>query len=417
MSTALRLVPLVWLLLFAVARAATADEYLLDTGDRLRIKAHQWPEIAGEYNVAADGTVPVPAVGNVVARGLTPAQLATEIAARLNKLSRTASADASVTVVDIIRYRPIFVLGDVQKPGEYEFQPNLTVVKAISLAGGFYRPPFAGLQRLERDAIQARGDASTQEVKAIRLRIARARLMAETEDRDAFEIPDDLKALEDDPDVRAMLREARQAFAANRDETAKKISGYRAAQALSEEEIRSLEQQIASESEQLVYVKRELEKMRGLAARGLAQSPRMLDLERNAAQITGARQALETNIVRAKQEIHRLEQRIREAREEARARAREDLHDVTLALDEAETRRRTQLKLLAETEFYTASPALRSTNPVGHRFVIVRTRRDGTQQEFTTHRHASILPGDVLEVVRESDPVVGTTRAVPAGVQ
>jgi protein involved in polysaccharide export with SLBB domain len=54
-----------------------------------------------------------------------------------------------LAAVEVAQYRPFAIMGDVQKPGQYPYRPGLTVLEAISLAGGYYRPELGLLRRLE----------------------------------------------------------------------------------------------------------------------------------------------------------------------------------------------------------------------------------------------------------------------------
>ena len=75
----------------------------------------------------------MPLIGSVPARGRTPASLAAEISAKLrNGFIREPSV-----AVEIESYRPFFILGEVQAPGQYPYVPNMTVESAVAIAGGF----------------------------------------------------------------------------------------------------------------------------------------------------------------------------------------------------------------------------------------------------------------------------------------
>ena len=108
--------------------------YRLGPGDQVRIITFGEDQLTGEFRVDAAGDVSLPLLGNVVAAGLTPQGLAGRIrdALRKNNLFR----DPSVSV-EVVQYRPVFVLGEVNKPGQYPYQPGMTVVTAVAIAGGF----------------------------------------------------------------------------------------------------------------------------------------------------------------------------------------------------------------------------------------------------------------------------------------
>ena len=107
--------------------------YTLDSGDKLRIVVFGQDTLSNNYLVDAEGSVSLPLIGAVPARGLTTAQLSGAIASRLKQ---SFIRDPSVAV-EIETYRPFFVLGEVTYPGQYPYVPNMTVENAIAIAGGF----------------------------------------------------------------------------------------------------------------------------------------------------------------------------------------------------------------------------------------------------------------------------------------
>ena len=107
--------------------------YRLDAGDRLRVVVYGQEGLTNTYAIDAGGSITMPLIGSVPARGRTPAGLAADISARLrNGFIR----DPSVAV-EIEAYRPFFILGEVAAPGQYPYVPNMTVESAVAIAGGF----------------------------------------------------------------------------------------------------------------------------------------------------------------------------------------------------------------------------------------------------------------------------------------
>jgi polysaccharide export outer membrane protein len=107
--------------------------YRLDAGDKLRVVVYGQEGLTNSYAIGAGGTITVPLIGSVPARGRTPAELAAEIGARLRK---GFIRDPSVAV-EIESYRPFFILGEVAAPGQYPYVPNMSVESAVAIAGGF----------------------------------------------------------------------------------------------------------------------------------------------------------------------------------------------------------------------------------------------------------------------------------------
>ena len=119
----------------AVAYAAEAAPapYRLDAGDKLRVVVYGQEGLTNTYAIDAGGSITMPLIGSVPARGRTPAKLAAEISAKLrNGFIREPSV-----AVEIESYRPFFILGEVAAPGQYPYVPNMSVESAVAIAGGF----------------------------------------------------------------------------------------------------------------------------------------------------------------------------------------------------------------------------------------------------------------------------------------
>jgi len=108
------------------------DGYRLDAGDRIRIVVAGQDSLSHSYDIGSGGTIDIPSIGKVSARGLSTVQLSAAIARRLKK---NGSADAQVTV-QVETYRPISIYGDVANPGKYPYVNNMTTETAIEMAGG-----------------------------------------------------------------------------------------------------------------------------------------------------------------------------------------------------------------------------------------------------------------------------------------
>jgi protein involved in polysaccharide export with SLBB domain len=107
--------------------------YQLGAGETVQIITYGEDSLTGEFIIGANGILAFPLVGNIQAAGLSPADLGINIAAAL--------ADGYVinpqVNVEVKSYRPIYILGEVNKPGEYPYNPNMTVLAAIAKADGF----------------------------------------------------------------------------------------------------------------------------------------------------------------------------------------------------------------------------------------------------------------------------------------
>lgn len=112
---------------------ATDENYRLGTGDKLKVTVYQEPDLSGEMFVDGSGQVQMPLLGQVKAAGLSVHEFVNAVQAILGQ---KYLRDPRVSV-EILNYRPFYIMGEVNKPGEYPFENGLNVLGAIALAGGF----------------------------------------------------------------------------------------------------------------------------------------------------------------------------------------------------------------------------------------------------------------------------------------
>jgi protein involved in polysaccharide export with SLBB domain len=112
--------------------AATPAELRLAPGDKLRVTVFGEDRLSGEYQIDNGGSLSLPLTGTIRGAGFTKSELEQTITTQL----KTQYLRNPKVTVDVISYRPFYVLGEVQKPGEYQFRSGLNVLSAIAIAGG-----------------------------------------------------------------------------------------------------------------------------------------------------------------------------------------------------------------------------------------------------------------------------------------
>ncbi|WP_135468112.1 polysaccharide biosynthesis/export family protein [Crenalkalicoccus roseus] len=108
--------------------------YRLGPDDRVRVTVFNDPRLTGEFRVSDAGTLALPLVGTVQAAGRTTSEVEAAIAQEMRQ--RGLFRDPNVAV-EVTQYRPIFVLGMVERGGQFAYQPGMTVLTAVAVAGGF----------------------------------------------------------------------------------------------------------------------------------------------------------------------------------------------------------------------------------------------------------------------------------------
>ncbi len=117
----------------ASSAPAQTDGYRLGTGDKIRVIVYGEDDLSGEFQVDGSGTVRLPLIGQVTAAGRSVRDFEGDVTAKLaDGYLRSPRVSVEVT-----NYRPFFILGEVNKPGEYPYVNGMNVVTAVALAGGY----------------------------------------------------------------------------------------------------------------------------------------------------------------------------------------------------------------------------------------------------------------------------------------
>ena len=117
----------------APAGELVAASYKLGSGDRLKVTVFRHEDLSGEFALDGAGNFAMPLIGEIQAYGLTTREVEQRIQ---TKLSDGYLVDPQVAV-EVLNYRPFYILGEVKAPGAYPYVNGMTVLNAVALAGGF----------------------------------------------------------------------------------------------------------------------------------------------------------------------------------------------------------------------------------------------------------------------------------------
>lgn len=117
-----------------VQAQSTIPEYRIDTADKLRVVVQEMKDLSNDYVVDETGAIALPLIKQVSVRNKTLREAEGEIEKVLADRNILVNPKVSIQPLDL---RPLYILGEVNRPGEYAFRQGMTVFAAVSAAGGY----------------------------------------------------------------------------------------------------------------------------------------------------------------------------------------------------------------------------------------------------------------------------------------
>lgn len=403
----MRRLALAALLLASGGGLAAADpvEYRLGPEDKLQIKvfdwrtgageAYQWQALNGEFVVGADGMLSLPLLGDVPANDATPSGLARSIGETLQ--SRIGLAQRPEASVQVIKHRPFYVTGAVEHQGEFEYRPDLSVLEAVTIAGGLVRSGGGDVIGLERQALEGRGDLRALTTERTELAIRQARLDAEI-GGGTLVLPPDLQARQAEPAVARALQEEQALYDTRRTAVVSQTETLNQSRTLLEKQLTALAAKDASLAHQLSVTRQELDQISGLVSSGLAVLPRKLAIEENAAQYESNRLDVQLATLRAQQDLAKATRDISDIKAKERNDALVEAGQVRQRLGEIGQRLETARTLVNQAEV--RAPAVLAAAGPRHpvpTYAVVR-KVEGRAVTLQVEESDTVLPGDVVRV-------------------
>jgi exopolysaccharide production protein ExoF len=401
----LRCAALVALSLCMPLGSAYADNlpgYHLGVMDKLHIRVAEWQTaegsvrdwatISGDYTVGPSGAVSIPFIGDMPASGKTTDEIAEAIGIGLQK--QFGLRDRPSASVELSQFRPIYLTGEVQNPGQFPFVPNLTVLKAVSLGGGLRRAD-AG-QRFARDYINAKGDAVVLMAERGRLLMRKARLLAELASKDQIDVPPELQKLPQSADLLA----SEEALMKTRSQRLKtQLQALADLKVLLQSEVEALAKKTDTLSHQLDLAKADRDKVESLAERGLELASRRISAEQRASDVETNLLDTDTASLNAKQSISKADQDENTLRNDWQNSLAQDLQDTDTQLETLQLKLSTSQALMQEAVAQSADAS--NLDPSGQSvniaYTIVRDE-NGQTKEIPAQENTQVLPGDLIKV-------------------
>jgi protein involved in polysaccharide export with SLBB domain len=270
----------------------SVGRYLLDSGDKIKIRIYQREDLSGDFLVGTQGTIAMPLLGTFQVAGLDEDQVRITISNAARKVMER-SVDV---VVDVTERRPIYIVGYVEKPGVYPFALGMTVVHGLSMAGGAYRPQGANkILDFGKELTQAQTDTDTLKRNIVRL----ARLQAERDGRAFTVIPPELTVLAGAAEAADLFERERQLQVSETETRLNQLAAGKRSRELAKQELDDLRRKVAQVDTQMKLNDTRKGALKNLISKGFVRTIQVTDAETNDATLSLGKLDIMANITRA----------------------------------------------------------------------------------------------------------------------
>ncbi|WP_025662509.1 polysaccharide biosynthesis/export family protein [Rhizobium sp. IBUN] len=406
-------------LAIAVAASAEAgEEYVPGPQDTLKVRvyewrpstgtAFEWAPLTGDFVVSSAGNLSLPIIGNVPVAGKTLEQISETIGLRLqNEVGLQKRPSASV---EISSYRPLFVTGLVASPGKYNYSPGLTVIQALSMAGGIGSTD-ASMISLQRDALSSRGQVRELEAERLGLIARQARVEAVLNGGASVDFPQELLSRAKEPRFSKMMEEEQSLFETRQRSLMTEIDALDRAKVLANNQIDALKEKAVSLAKQIDLASKDLNSVNKLVSQGLTVSARQLGANQNVAELESRNLDVSLAMLKTEQDLAKVDQDIADVHNRYRVSAlteAAELRDRFASNTEKTKTARDQLKNL-EVRAPSAMASLAEGKDPYSFLMTVNRVIDGSMQTLVVSDNDPVMPGDMIRVEQREEPMAVST--------
>nr|WP_281433246.1 polysaccharide biosynthesis/export family protein [Pseudorhizobium tarimense] len=367
----------------------TVVEWIASTGEY-----KEWTPLNGQYVVSPSGTIAIPLLGEFSVDDETPKQVADKISTLLKR--KTGLAEPPAASVEIIRYPMFYVSGAVERAGELEYRPGLTVTQAVAMAGGRERRTDANGSR-ELEQLRYAGELNSYDLKLNQLMARRARLEAELAERTEIGFPPELVHARDGSAGKIFVQSETDLFVARAEALKRQLTSLSELQDQLQNEINVLNEKTAVQDRQIKIAQDELESISSLVNSGTLAKSRETSLERVVADLSSDRLDLVIAAMRAKQKLSESERDAIALKGQLRTEAGRELQEIVAEFEDTKLKRNTVIALLQAAGAAVSRDAARvaaNTQPL--EYWVTRAGGDGVPVRLSESEELG--PGDVLDV-------------------
>jgi polysaccharide export outer membrane protein len=353
--------------------------------------------LTGRFRVGPGGSIGYPLLGDVDVGGLTTGEIAKRIGAKLEEHVPSGNA-VSVSVEE---YAPVFVLGNVEKPGPYPYRPGMIALELLAVGGGLKQPTLAqDNSRLQLIATEQ--EYTDAQLQRFSLQMRRTRLKAEMDGADDFSFV--LPTHDNIQDVDAlnrMLEGEKNLFTVRKASLDSQDQALQARRASYEQEITTLEQAIKLHNDELALLAQDVKAMQTLADQKLTQLTRLRETQRSYSVAQRDMLEQQSYLARAHQNLLDMEQQRVELRAKRNDEDATEIRVADLEIARADQKMASLLVTLSELkkEMTSATDAVATLTTT---YAITRLV-DGRYEEIAADERTDIKPGDILRASQKID--------------
>ena len=392
--------------------------YTIQQGDTIEVAVVGLPELRQRFTVQTDGSIDLPLAGAVAVEGLTPAQLRraiqNQLARKIYRLRTSEGREVLVVIqpdeisAAIVEYRPIYVSGEVAKPGELAFRPEMTVRQALALAGGAAALSTRFSTPLEVSTLK--GEYETILVDLAKAAVRVARVNAELNGQESLADIDnsDLRlpkaSVAEIQGLESGILQARMA------DYRRQLDFLRGVVHASDERFAVLGKQEQEEEEGARADTAELQKLVGLLNRGAETSPRVNEARR--ALLLSSTRTLQVSVelLELKKQKTDSERAVQQFEDSRRIELLKELQEAVATATTLRIKRQTLEGQLGLVSSSPSSDGREDNAPV--LVTLVRETPSGSSRSII-HGDFVLAPGDVLEVSRRAPDTAAASDPAP----
>ena len=386
------------LLLLLIPSLARAD-YRIESGDVLEISVLGAAGLHRRATVDAAGRISMLLLGDIPAAGLTLPELRDKIGALLVAKNVVRNPEVSI---EISEYRPVYVGGDVMKPGAYPYRISMNVRDAVALAEGYDLLHLRG-HDLMLEGADARGQYNGSGIELAKEIVHVARIRAELAGATQFDASS-LKDLPVSPSVLSEIIQAeRQQLDVSNEDTARQKAYLGRMLAEAKDRVAALTAAVAKSQAAYRQTVDNIARANGLLKRGLIARERVETVQNAAISAQGSLTDVSGRADQARQDVANFTRQSQQVDEQRKAALLQELQRATAAAATA----RTQLRTAAQKVIYTnAAQQQLSTGTLSNRasIVIYRQSKAGKQQQLHGNETTTLMPGDDVQITSNYDP-------------